>query len=171
MNLEKKEVYGSSTSDSADKEAWKHQSQVDKELEKGGSVVLTISIISLLVLATLIVVIFVNSNRSASSKVILDDANSYCPTVNNVENDWCYLNLAKTRKADYCNNIHNPDLKSYCRSIIKNDKTFCQDIDNLLVKDACFISLAVENKDKSFCLSTTKRVYCEKQVDEASAAK
>lgn len=170
----KKEVLSSSSTSSPQfapiktmqKVFQKDESQLEKDLKYKGNLILTISIISMIIVITSVAVILINSSRDTRSKILLQQASNLCPKANDVERDWCYLDYTKKHRLNYCNYIRNYELKNYCFGFIENDKKFCADIKNVLIRDACFISLAIENDDKTLCLSTSKKFYCEKEVED-----
>jgi hypothetical protein len=140
------------------------------DLEKSSNLIMTISIISVIVLATLVFGLIIQNNVTTNSNVpkqIVDGNNKFCPGQEGIQRDWCYLDLAKKQRIDFCKNIFDDDLNKYCTGFIYKDEETCSKISNTLIKDACFISLAIEDNNRNLCVSTSKPAYCEKQVDLA----
>lgn len=77
------------------------------------------------------------------------------------QQDWCYLNIAKSFRIDSCARIINHDFKKYCEAIILSDVKNCDDIYANSVQDACYISLATITRDVSICAKSQRKDFCE----------
>ena len=79
---------------------------------------------------------------------------------NQVEIDWCLLDLALNQREDYCENVFDSNIRKYCQAAINYDPRYCVDITNTEIQDACYTHLAKEKNDKLLCDSTSRPEYC-----------
>lgn len=76
------------------------------------------------------------------------------------QKDWCYLDIAKNNFVDSCENIAQDHFKNYCMAIIKSSSTYCDEIIQTSVKNACYIAVAQNTKNENLCKKTTREEYC-----------
>ena len=145
------------------------KAQYDPLKEPKSNNLFNILVVALIFVSTIVVMVFVTSGNNGHFAEIDDQTNTICTMANQNERDWCYLDKTKKERLNYCNNIGQTDLKIYCLAFAKNKDSLCEEINNILIKDACYISLAIENNDETLCVKTSKTVFCEKKVNEENS--
>ncbi len=69
--------------------------------------------------------------------------------------DPCYWNVAKLKQdPSFCNNIETSTYKEICfeeASLTKQDPSFCESKDEIYSKDYCYYNYAMAKRDISFC--------------------